>query len=132
MLAKMDLLASQIVTNVLQNSLVKLAKVNKYLTNKFEQVQTNLNNFGQVYNKYLFLACDCNADGSDDNNCDASTGQCTCQDENIVGRTCDETPPGYYDFPTPKGMKLEIPYFHEQFSPLNSFRSKNSVYQEKN
>ena len=66
-----------------------------------------MNNFGQVYNNYIFLACDCNADGSDDNNCDASTGQCTCQDENIVGRTCDDTPPGYYDFPTPKGMKLQ-------------------------
>ena len=105
MLATMDLQDSQIVTNVLQNSLVKLAKVKN--TNKFEQVQTSLNNFGQVYNNYIFLACDCNADGSDDNNCDASTGQCTCQDENIVGRTCDDTPPGYYDFPTPKGMKLQ-------------------------
>ena len=55
----------------------------------------------------FFLACECNEEGSDNNNCDASTGQCTCQDENIVGRTCDETPPGYYDFPTPKGMKFK-------------------------
>jgi hypothetical protein len=59
-----------------------------------------------------FLACECDAEGSDNNNCDQSTGQCTCQDENIVGRTCDETPPGYYDFPTPKGMKLQKSSFN--------------------
>ena len=51
----------------------------------------------------LSLACECNEEGSVDNNCDSETGKCTCNVETIVGDKCDQTPPGYYDFPTPKG-----------------------------
>ena len=53
-------------------------------------------------------ACDCNPDGSVENNCDPN-GKCTCK-EHIVGNKCNETEPGYYDFPTPKGI---LYHFHD-------------------
>ena len=55
---------------------------------------------------WLFLACECNPDGSVDNNCEATTGQCTCK-PHIVGEKCDESEPGYHNFPDPKGIRLE-------------------------
>ena len=47
-------------------------------------------------------ACDCNPEGSTDNSCDSVSGQCNCKPR-IVGRACDESEPGFYDFPDPKG-----------------------------
>ena len=48
----------------------------------------------------LFLACQCNMDGSEDGNC-ASDGQCSCK-ENIAGAKCDQCQEGYSmnGFPT--------------------------------
>ena len=48
----------------------------------------------------LFLECECSADGSVDLNCDAE-GKCTCK-EHISGDKCDESEPGYYNFPDPQ------------------------------
>ena len=48
----------------------------------------------------LFLACQCNMDGSEDGNC-ATDGQCSCK-ENIAGAKCDQCQEGYSmnGFPT--------------------------------
>ena len=45
--------------------------------------------------------CDCNAEGSESLQCD-NHGQCTCK-PNITGDKCDQSVPGYYNFPDPKG-----------------------------
>ena len=61
---------------------------------------------------YVFTACECNEEGSLNNDCDHIDGQCACKDDNITGRKCDQTPPGYYDFPDPKRklQKIKIPF----------------------
>ena len=51
---------------------------------------------------YSKLACECNEDGSETTQCDQD-GKCTCK-PNITGDKCDQSEPGYYDFPDPKGM----------------------------
>ena len=45
--------------------------------------------------------CDCNTDGSQNNNCESFGGQCECK-ENVVGRQCTKCKPGYYGFPNCK------------------------------
>ena len=50
----------------------------------------------------LKSACECNADGSEDNQCHMEHGKCTCK-PNITGDKCDESVPGYYNFPDTKG-----------------------------
>ena len=49
--------------------------------------------------------CTCNMDGSVDNVCDVTTGECTCKD-NIIGELCDEVADGWWNFPTPEGKFL--------------------------
>ena len=41
-------------------------------------------------------------DGSVDNVCDVTTGECNCK-ENIIGEVCDEAADGWWNFPTPEG-----------------------------
>ena len=53
----------------------------------------------------LKSACECNADGSEDNQCHMEHGKCTCK-PNITGDKCDESVPGYFDFPNPKGVYI--------------------------
>ena len=40
--------------------------------------------------------------GSVDNICDKDTGKCTCKD-NIAGHLCDQSAPGWWNFPNPEG-----------------------------
>ena len=47
--------------------------------------------------------CTCNVDGSVNNICDSTTGECQCN-ENIIGDICDEVADGWWNFPTPTGM----------------------------
>ena len=56
-------------------------------------------NLESMYSK---IACECNEDGSETTQCDQD-GKCTCK-PNITGDKCDQSEPGYYDFPDPKGM----------------------------
>ncbi len=43
-------------------------------------------------------SCDCNSDGSKNNNCEIFGGQCECKD-NVIGRQCTKCKTGYYGFP---------------------------------
>ena len=54
-------------------------------------------------------------DGSVDNVCDVTTGECTCK-ENIIGEVCNEAADGWWNFPTPEG-KFFTPRENE-FDPL--------------
>ena len=47
--------------------------------------------------------CTCNMDGSVNNICDVTTGECTCN-ENIIGEVCDAPADGWWNFPTPEGI----------------------------
>ena len=49
-------------------------------------------NFTESY--YVNLDCQCNADGSQDGNCNEE-GKCTCKSENIAGDKCDQCAEGY-------------------------------------
>ena len=62
-------------------------------------------------------ACDCDAGGAFDNNCDVVMGQCKCR-PNIRGRRCDQTVAGYFlatldflkyegEFATPGGVCMD-------------------------
>ena len=50
------------------------------------------------------LGCQCNPEGSVDNDCDGS-GKCTCRPQ-VMGDKCDDISPGYYDLDDPKGKHL--------------------------
>ena len=43
-------------------------------------------------------------DGSVDNVCAVDDGKCTCK-ENIAGHNCDKSAPGWWNFPTPQGIR---------------------------
>ena len=49
----------------------------------------------------FFLACNCNEEGSVDQNCNAH-GKCTCK-ENVIGDKCDTVVEAFYDITDPKG-----------------------------
>ena len=51
-----------------------------------------------------FSACNCNEDGSVDQNCNAR-GKCTCK-ENVIGDKCDQIVEAFYDITDPKGTYL--------------------------
>ena len=42
--------------------------------------------------------CQCDDAGSKSTICNVNNGQCQCQN-NVVGRTCNECRPGYFNFP---------------------------------
>lgn len=44
------------------------------------------------------VACECNEEGSANDNCDVATGQCVCK-ANFHGLHCDECKNGYYEYP---------------------------------
>ena len=46
--------------------------------------------------------CNCDANGSASLQCD-NHGKCTCKRSSITGDKCDESVPGYYNFPDTKG-----------------------------
>ena len=55
--------------------------------------------------KNSFLDCNCNADGSLDDTCDAETGKCHCKC-NVEGDKCDTCTAGYHTFPDCHGIIL--------------------------
>ena len=63
----------------------------------------------QFYVSVTFLACLCNAEGSEDDWCNVGNGQCFCRD-NIIGRQCDHCVEGFYGFPTCVGMYVGDSY----------------------
>ena len=50
----------------------------------------------------LHAACGCDSDGSSDNLCDQSTGQCSCR-PNVSGLKCDSCSPGHYNIQSGAG-----------------------------
>ena len=46
--------------------------------------------------------CNCNAEGSFDQNCENASGKCTCK-EHVVGDKCDQCALGFFGFPQCKG-----------------------------
>ena len=51
------------------------------------------------FQKYVILACECNADGRvGEDICNAETGVCDCK-ENVIGDKCDVCKTGHYRFP---------------------------------
>lgn len=50
------------------------------------------------YNFPECKACDCNALGSVNNNCDLTSGQCLCN-SNFDGKQCDRCKDGYFNYP---------------------------------
>ena len=52
----------------------------------------------------MFLACECNKEGSKDNFCNIKNGECDCNDK-IDGAKCDKCEDGYFGFPICKGIK---------------------------
>ena len=51
----------------------------------------------------FFIECKCNLEGSTTFICDWETGICDCKSENIIGNKCDQSIPGWWDFPNPQG-----------------------------
>ena len=62
-------------------------------------------------------------DGSVDNVCDVTTGECNCK-ENIIGDVCDEAADGWWNFPTPEGK-----FFLKSFKiAICAFQNSNSCF----
>ena len=62
-------------------------------------------------------------DGSVDNVCDVTTGECNCK-PNIIGELCDEVEDGWWNFPTPEGnffLKSLFVLFKTQIHVLKYF-----------
>ena len=53
------------------------------------------------------LACMCDEHGSVDDECDATTGKCTCK-ENFANDKCSECIEGFFGFPNCQGKYLSI------------------------
>ena len=53
------------------------------------------------YVNFLIADCECNADGSVNNECN-SDGECNCK-EHVQGNKCDTVIPGWYKLVDPKG-----------------------------
>ena len=45
------------------------------------------------------LPCSCNSSGAVNNMCNTTNGHCDCVNDAIIGRTCDQCRPGFYQFP---------------------------------
>ena len=57
----------------------------------------------------LYLACNCDPQGSESAICDDWGGQCVCK-PNVIGRRCDRCAPGTYGFgPAGCRRKLKFP-----------------------
>ena len=52
----------------------------------------NLCPFNPCVERFLLSACACHGTGSSNNNCNSVTGACTCINNLLTGRTCDECP----------------------------------------
>ena len=50
------------------------------------------------------LACKCNENGSVGDECDETSGQCTCKN-NVIGEKCTQCANGYWGFSECQGMK---------------------------
>ena len=70
-----------------------------------------------------FIACLCNAEGSEDDWCNVGNGQCFCKDS-IVGRQCDHCVEGFYGFPACVGMYVGV---REDKGPKPGFLHFNTV-----
>ena len=71
----------------------------------FKDYLENFQNYWiEYFWNYSFSACNCNEDGSVDQNCNAR-GKCTCK-ENVIGDKCDQIVEAFYDITDPKGTYL--------------------------
>ena len=61
---------------------------------------------GVTYIFFIFSDCDCNAQGSYGNTCNAN-GECNCK-ANIVGNKCNACSAGFYNFPNCQGKLTHI------------------------
>ena len=52
-------------------------------------------------------ACNCDPDGSIDQNCDTDTGNCFCN-ERVEGALCTNCTNGYYNFPICEGKSFNF------------------------
>ena len=79
--------------------------------------------------------CTCNMDGSVDNVCDVTTGECNCK-PNIIGELCDEVEDGWWNFPTPEGnfflksFKITICAFQNSKSCFKIFLANICIFQK--
>ena len=60
---------------------------------------------------FLFVACDCNINGTLGKICQVSGGQCPCK-PNYAGRNCDVCALGYFNFPTCERKCKEFNWDH--------------------
>ena len=56
------------------------------------------------------LPCNCDRQGSVDQNCEELGGQCRCKSQYITGRTCNRCRLGYYGFPNCRGKICKLCY----------------------
>ena len=47
----------------------------------------------------LCIPCECNSTGAVNNVCNATSGDCTCVNSGVMGQTCNNCRPGFYQFP---------------------------------
>lgn len=52
------------------------------------------------------LPCNCDIQGSVDQNCEELGGKCRCKSQFITGRTCNRCRMGYYGFPNCRGLYI--------------------------
>ena len=57
-----------------------------------------------TYVFFLRVACQCDLDGSVNNNCHKVTGHCDCN-PHVKGELCDECKDNHYDFPACKACR---------------------------
>ena len=80
-----------------------MSKIFVFVLKLFAKVSKQLK-FDWIFLNYFFLACNCNEEGSVDQNCNAH-GKCTCK-ENVIGDKCDTVVEAFYDITDPKGKLL--------------------------
>ena len=51
---------------------------------------------------HQFTECECDVEGSENQNCDSKTGKCTCK-YGVVGDKCTKCSPDHFGFPNCKG-----------------------------
>ena len=103
--ANLMLMVSSVMLVLLDSTTSQLAQVGG--TNLF--VQNELNN------TFFYSACDCEKQGTVDNDdtCD-DNGACKCK-ANFNGDKCDTCSAGFYNFPACTGRWNKSTYLHRQF-----------------
>ena len=95
--------------NAMKNSLdTQIVKVS---------VKWNLQIEHKNYVFLLFVACSCDANGSNGDTCDNDSGNCSCK-LNISGKKCDQCVDGLYGFPKCQGRFLSSIFLKQIYFPL--------------